>query len=404
MQKSGNGRAMFIGGILWSCAAWPGAHALALGDACGGDAGSCFEIRETPGCADPACCSAICAEDPFCCESEWDFLCRQMAVELCAPPAPANDTVEGAIFVAGTVVPFSTIGATDSTEVGLPAGCGGIFGEEIRRDVFFTLRSPVTGTLFVTTCPYKGASSYSEFDTILLARDPADGSIIACNDESSVCGGYAEFELPVVAGERILLQLGGHDAFVGFGAFEVIAEGKPARAPANDLCKGAASIAFDEPVAFDLLGATPSKTACAADLADVWFRVGPLAEAGTVSLAACSADGAVTLEARTSCGASGICGDGADCDAPAALAIELGEGETVLVRVASLAGAQGTLVAGFEPGAACLADFNGDGRVDAVDLGTVLSAWGQPGGDLNGDGSTNAADLTIVLGAWGVCP
>ena len=46
MQESGNGRAMFIGGILWSCAAWPGAHALALGDACGGDAAE----RRAPGC------------------------------------------------------------------------------------------------------------------------------------------------------------------------------------------------------------------------------------------------------------------------------------------------------------------------------------------------------------------
>jgi hypothetical protein len=395
---------MFIGGFLWSCALSAAAPAFALGDACGGDAGSCFEIRGVPGCSDAACCATVCAEDPFCCETEWDYLCRQLAVERCAPPVPANDTAEGALFVAGAVVPFSTIGATDSTEVVLPAGCGGIFGDEIRRDVFFTLRSPVTGTLFVTTCPYKGASSYSEFDTILLARDPVDGAILACNDESNVCGGYAEFELPVVAGERLLLQLGGHDEFVGFGAFEVVADGKPARAPSNDGCKGAAVLGLGKPVAFDLLGATPSASACGADLADVWFRVGPFAESGEVTLAACSGDAPVTIETRVSCGSEGVCAEGPACDAAATLAVELPAGESLLVRVASLAGAEGSITAEFEPGSSCVADFNGDGRVDAVDLGTLLGFWGQPAGDLNGDGTTNAVDLGTVLNAWGFCP
>jgi hypothetical protein len=404
MQKRGNGRALWFGGMLCACALSASSPSVASGDACGGDAGSCFEIRRIPGCSDAACCGAICAEDPFCCDTEWDYLCRQMAVERCAPPVPSNDTAEGALFVAGGVVPFSTIGATDSIEIALPAGCGGIFGDEIRRDVFFTLRSPVTGTLFITTCPYKGADSYSEFDTILLARDPVDGTILSCNDESSVCGGYAEIELSVVAGERLLLQLGGHDAFVGFGAFEVIADGKPAAAPSNDGCKGAAVLGLGKPVAFDLLGATPSASACGADLADVWFRVGPFAESGAVTLSACSDDATVTIEARASCGAEGACAEGTACAAPATLAVEVTEGESLAVRVASLEGAEGSITAEFEPGASCIADFNGDGRVDAVDLGTLLGVWGLPGGDLDGDGTTNAVDLGIVLNAWGVCP
>lgn len=48
-----------------------------------------------------------------------------------------------------------------------------------------------------------------------------------------------------------------------------------------------------------------------------------------------------------------------------------------------------------------LGDLNGDGCVDAADMGILLGAWGTPAGDLNGDGTTNAADMGILLGNWG---
>ncbi len=52
-------------------------------------------------------------------------------------------------------------------------------------------------------------------------------------------------------------------------------------------------------------------------------------------------------------------------------------------------------------------DINGDGVVDAADLGLLLSQWGPCpdligacAGDLNGDGVVDAADLGILLTAW----
>ncbi|MFZ9882302.1 MAG: dockerin type I domain-containing protein, partial [Phycisphaerales bacterium] len=49
-----------------------------------------------------------------------------------------------------------------------------------------------------------------------------------------------------------------------------------------------------------------------------------------------------------------------------------------------------------------LGDLNGDNLVNAADLSTLLSKWGQIGsGDLNGDGTTNAADLSTLLSKWG---
>lgn len=47
-------------------------------------------------------------------------------------------------------------------------------------------------------------------------------------------------------------------------------------------------------------------------------------------------------------------------------------------------------------------DLNCDGRVDAIDLSTLLSQWGGSGsGDLNGDGVVNASDIGRLLAAWG---
>ncbi|MDA0802253.1 MAG: lamin tail domain-containing protein [Planctomycetota bacterium] len=54
----------------------------------------------------------------------------------------------------------------------------------------------------------------------------------------------------------------------------------------------------------------------------------------------------------------------------------------------------------------CPADINGDGVVDAADLGAVLGAWGSDGGsgaDIDGDGTVAAGDLATLLGAWGGC-
>ena len=48
------------------------------------------------------------------------------------------------------------------------------------------------------------------------------------------------------------------------------------------------------------------------------------------------------------------------------------------------------------------ADLNGDGFVNAADLGLVLAWWGRgsTGGDVNGDGNTNAQDIGMLLANW----
>ncbi|MFH1110802.1 MAG: hypothetical protein V1790_16635 [Planctomycetota bacterium] len=42
---------------------------------CGIGAGDCHAAHTTPGCNAVACCQAVCTEDPFCCDTNWDQAC-----------------------------------------------------------------------------------------------------------------------------------------------------------------------------------------------------------------------------------------------------------------------------------------------------------------------------------------
>jgi hypothetical protein len=54
----------------------------------------------------------------------------------------------------------------------------------------------------------------------------------------------------------------------------------------------------------------------------------------------------------------------------------------------------------------CPADLDGDRAVGPLDLGRLLSDWGEanPTTDLDGNGAVDATDLFLVLAAWGPCP
>ncbi len=56
------------------------------GGPCGPGAGPCDQPNGTPGCDDVECCELICGQDPFCCETEWDQICADAAIEQCGPP------------------------------------------------------------------------------------------------------------------------------------------------------------------------------------------------------------------------------------------------------------------------------------------------------------------------------
>jgi len=56
---------------------------------CPADAqGACCNPHGTAGCNDSTCCDAVCATDPYCCETSWDSICVNHAQELCDCPGP----------------------------------------------------------------------------------------------------------------------------------------------------------------------------------------------------------------------------------------------------------------------------------------------------------------------------
>lgn len=66
----------------------------------------------------------------------------------------------------------------------------------------------------------------------------------------------------------------------------------------------------------------------------------------------------------------------------------------------------GTFIRSFERTVSvrsCAADLDGSGTVDAADLSTLLSNWGEAAGDVDGDGDTDASDLSVMLSSWGEC-
>ncbi|MFM1822376.1 MAG: hypothetical protein RI967_642 [Planctomycetota bacterium] len=80
-----------------------------------------------------------------------------------------------------------------------------------------------------------------------------------------------------------------------------------------------------------------------------------------------------------------------------------GDGFTIVGVARTAAGPQSFLLELPRP-TGCVADLDGDGQVNATDLGALLGNWGVSGaGDLDGDGQVNASDLAILLAAWGAC-
>ena len=51
---------------------------------------------------------------------------------------------------------------------------------------------------------------------------------------------------------------------------------------------------------------------------------------------------------------------------------------------------------------ACVADFNGDGTTDTLDVLAFLNAWnaGHSSADMDGDGDTDTLDVLAFLNAW----
>ena len=95
---------------------------LALAVAPAARAGSgCCQVQDSAGCADASCSKLVCVDDPYCCESEWDFWCAQRAGMICGvcacPPDLTQDSIVDAADLAVLLVHWGTESAASAVDL-----------------------------------------------------------------------------------------------------------------------------------------------------------------------------------------------------------------------------------------------------------------------------------------------
>jgi hypothetical protein len=236
-------------------------------------AGDCRTPHGGPGCSDVACCNAVCAANPLCCDPAfgWDAQCVQDAVAYCGfyiytceAPAGSNDCATGAqvVTVDGTYTLDTTGFNTDG-----PSHSGAICNsgsDHIWNDCWFRFVAPANGIATFSLCDL--VTFDSKIALYDLGTEPGsfdfndlDAALVSCIDDGAngapcfLVGGstpYAsELKAEVTAGRTFLLRIGGYDSVdAGSGAVELdlpepcvldaptASEGEPCGADTNGGC------------------------------------------------------------------------------------------------------------------------------------------------------------------------
>jgi hypothetical protein len=117
---------------------------------CGGGAGECCTAHATPSCNDEPCALAVCQQDPYCCEFEWDATCVAAAAELCDTSAICPRALTVAKSGAGT-------GSITGIGINCPGDCTESYGY---------------GTMVTLTAAATGGSEFSGWSGDCTGFDP----------------------------------------------------------------------------------------------------------------------------------------------------------------------------------------------------------------------------------------
>ena len=242
---------------------------------CLGAVGACNEPHGGLGCQEAACCAAVCAFNPLCCDVGWDASCVTNAIEQCGyyycPPAsgaPANNCATAATSVSGSadsVQNFNTANATMDGPNHAGATCQS--GSDIfAHDIWWKIVPANNGALLLSTCD--SVSYDNKLAVYNLGTDPAAfdynelaGALVGCNDDgaSGACNttgtpvtNYAsELSVNVTSGNTYLIRLGSYaEGQTGSGSLRITvpaacvidsgsAEGEDCGLSTNDGCNGA---------------------------------------------------------------------------------------------------------------------------------------------------------------------
>lgn len=411
-------------------------------------ASNCCIANGGVGCDDPDCQATVCGVDTFCCNVAWDGICAGEAASLCAICAvvPAYEPITAGVPVCGTFwadgsfrdtdwFSFSIVGSQNveaSLNANFPSALA-LLDKNCPPGIFVfntsTTPCPLTASfclaegdyaVFVATSVFNGNPCGSGLNDYVLTLTVGP----SCTPLSTCCfasGGLGCDDPDCQA------AVCGQDSFCCNVAWDGICAAEAASlcaicavpAPPNDECDGAIAI-FDGVTPFSTAGATTSPPdldpACERGFGlslvdDIWYTYTATAT-GTVTVSLCNGTNYDSrIAAYNECGDTTVIACNDDfCGLVSEMSFDTVCGEDYILRIGGFSGSGSgniTITPTGKCPTACTGDLNGDGEVNAIDLGILLGAWGPCAGcpaDLNGDGQVNAIDLGILLGAWGPCP
>ncbi len=311
--------------------------------------GDCFVVHAAPGCADNACCDAVCRVDVTCCELTWDAACTEQANLQCfVPTTPPNVKISEIRIDESGLLP-------DPNEYFELKGNPG------------TLLNGCTYVVIGDGSAALGSGVIENFINLNANLIPADGFFVCAKPSYALSGGVADLETTFVNFENSDNVT--HMLVFGFtGAIgqdlDTNDDGVLDVTPWTNMLD---SVALIESAVIP-----PVNTEYA--YGDV--RVGPDPNGFVPSQASyCPSTQIWTIGPFDLANSPGF-------DSP------------------------GAPNPGCDYTNPCPADIDGNGSVGSSDLAALLNAWGSadPAADLDASGSVGSADLAALLNAWGACP
>ncbi|RLS63076.1 MAG: hypothetical protein DWH97_10585 [Planctomycetota bacterium] len=325
--------------------------------------GDCRKVHPTPGCDMPECCTIVCEANPLCCEFTWDQACADFAILSCADINCPSDGLCTQVHASPGCADFECCELVTI----LDGWCSYAAWDEVCAREALALCGVTPCVIALPTLLDEDEPCYERF-----------------NDGCSITFSLGRIELPCATPMKGRIVSGGPrdtDWFALDGAtrrryrFTLDAEFPIELQLFEGDCEGPNHVEW-------LIG----EELCVGAHTLVF-----LVDSGVQSLVLGAGNEDRALRSGLEC-------DDIDPenppepDDPPALQVF---GVHWIARLDCLA----------------LGDINGDGLVNAVDIGTLLNAWGEvdassardprlADADLDGNGRVDAADLTVLLSSW----
>ncbi len=348
-------------------------------DGCGDqNAGSPWVAHPSRYSNDADCCAVVCANDFFCCGTEWDAVCANRALTTCANCGSATS---GSPYVAHATPGCNSLECCELICATDPYCCATAWDSTCVVRAESRCRSGDTCAEARLMSPGAGAAGYI-FNT-------AEGLVLP---DTSSCGvgdtraTWRKFVAPCAGWIRVYVCTDFAESQMTLSLWNAVSSsGMVGCGGVERRCsKEVDPTCSTSSVQLEYAAATAGET--------FFLRIsveGGLNAAGTVAftcepVCGSAASGSCTSSHGPGCSNGECCATVCNLDPYCC--------ETAWDAICVQTARDNCFTAG---------DLDFDGDVDAADLSLLLSSWGTASGDVDSDGDTDAADLAVLLANWG---